>query len=145
MVNLKIQHHLPFFIPPKVLGKLLSLHILITLPIPHWQRSINLFPTLSNAHIALWHKTWHRQNLHTKICKHYWQNYFSWSSFWLPIPIPISWDYNTWKGFILLPDRFNWVNEPLNKALKTPLSLKKCLWNGVNLFMSNLQYIIVHR
>ena len=43
---------------------MITLHTFLTLP--HWQMILHIFPNLSNAHIALRHRTQYLHNLHEK-------------------------------------------------------------------------------
>ena len=45
--------------------------------------------------------------------------------------------------WILLPNRFDQVNERIDTARNTPFPETECLWNGINFMMSTLQCIIV--
>ena len=89
MVNQKIQHHWSFVILIKVTLKLAVPYIFI--PHIHWQRSIAILPTLSNAHIGLRCKTRHLRNMHAKRCKHCLHHYFYKPSFQPMLSTPSSW------------------------------------------------------
>ena len=79
MVNSIFQHRTPFVLPTNVTLKLASINNLF--PLRHWQRSLTLFPHLSNEHIALRRKNQHLRNQYSKMCTHYLHQYFSESYF----------------------------------------------------------------
>ena len=141
MVSLKIQHHQPCVIPPKVLGKLTTLHPLLNLPV--WKIILSLSPNFSNVHIALWHRTMHIQNLHRKTCKHYLCRYFPDRLFGFCINTKFLnlWDFGWFVYFS--PIGLFLSEKPWNTSHKTPLPKKKCLCHGVNFVMSTPQHIIV--
>ena len=103
------------FYTTKTPGKLTELNII--LPFTNWQRSIPLWPPLLNAHIALWHKNQHLQNLHVKMCKLYLHHYLYELSFWC-YQHQVIYLMRLWIVQILPPYSFTWDNVPWNKSSK---------------------------
>ena len=143
MVNLKIQHHQPFFLPPNLSGKMEALNICI--PIPNWRRSIPFFATFSNLHIPLWNKTQHLQNMHEKCVN------ISYTIISLEFLFGFHYQHQVIELMIfrtveiLIPDRFTLENEPWNIDHNPPLPKTMCLCHSVNFVISSQQYIIVLR
>ena len=140
MVNPNFQHHRPFVLTTEVTMKLTALHLLI--PFHSWQRSLPILTSLSNAHIALQHKTQHVQNLHANI---------TYTTISLNLLFGICYQHQVieymrlQRVWIILPYWFNWANEPLNISSKTTLSESKWLFHGDKFLISTLQYIILLR
>ena len=96
MVNPKSQHHQPSILPPKVSRKLTSLNTILNIP---WlQISLLLSSPLSNANIALQHRTQYLQNIHAKTCEHYSHHCFFRSSFQIFLSTPSYRTYETSEG-----------------------------------------------
>ena len=145
MANPKIQHHQPFFLPPKVSGKLTALHIILPLPFTHLQIISPLF-LIFKIHIrpcGIKPNTfkiciWKSVNItYTTIYLNHifglrYKNQF----------IELMIIYTVW---ILIPYWFTWVHESLNTAHNKPLLKTKWPFHDVNFVMSNMQYVIVLR
>ena len=114
MVNTTFQHHPPFVLPINLTLKLAALHRLLLLH--HWQRSLPLFPTLSNECIALRHKTQHLWNIHTRCLNITYTVISPNSLFGLRYQHQVIELGRPQTVRILLPYWFTWVNKKVSLA-----------------------------